>query len=134
MIQPGPRNLITDVDGLLIGNAVDERARTGVTVVLPEGGAVASMDVRGAAPGTREPDLLDPTCMIERIDGICLSGGSVHGLGAGDAVVGWLHEQDRGFTLGAWRLPIVPGAIIFDLGIGGETDWGRCPSDRKSVV
>jgi L-aminopeptidase/D-esterase-like protein len=128
MIQPGPRNLITDVDGLLIGNAVDKRARTGVTVVLPEGGAVASVDVRGAAPGTRETDLLDPTCMIERIDGICLSGGSVHGLGAGDAVVGWLHEQDRGFALGAWRLPIVPGAIIFDLGIGGETDWGRCPS------
>ncbi len=128
MIQPGPRNLITDVDGLAVGNAVDERARTGVTVVLPQDSAVASVDVRGAAPGTRETDLLDPTCMVERIDGICLSGGSVHGLAAGDAVVGWLHEQGRGFALGSWRLPIVPGAIIFDLGIGGETDWGRCPS------
>jgi L-aminopeptidase/D-esterase-like protein len=128
MIQPGPRNLITDVDGLSVGNAVDEQARTGVTVVLPQDGAVASVDVRGAAPGTRETDLLDPTCMIERIDGICLSGGSVHGLGAGDAVVSWLYDQDRGFALGSWRLPIVPGAIIFDLGIGGATDWGRCPS------
>ena len=128
MIQPGPRNLITDVDGLTVGNAVDERARTGVTVVLPQDGAVASVDVRGAAPGSRETDLLDPTCMVERIDAICLSGGSVHGLAAADGVVSWLHDQGRGFALGAWRLPIVPGAIIFDLGIGGATDWGHCPA------
>ncbi|MDP7548001.1 MAG: P1 family peptidase [Alphaproteobacteria bacterium] len=128
MIQPGPRNLITDVDGLSIGNAVDERARTGVTVVLPRDGAVASVDVRGAAPGTRETDLLDPTCHVERIDGICLSGGSAHGLGACDGVAGWLHERDRGFNVGPWHIPIVPGAIIYDLGIGGERDRGRYQS------
>ncbi|MBT4489296.1 MAG: P1 family peptidase [Rhodospirillaceae bacterium] len=127
MIQPGPRNLLTDVDGLTVGNAVDETAITGVTVVLPEGGALASADVRGGGPGTREIDLLDPTCRIDRVDGICLSGGSVHGIGAGDGVVRWLHGQGRGFSMGTQVLPIVPGAIIYDLGIGGETDWGRCP-------
>ncbi|MBT3532810.1 MAG: peptidase T4, partial [Rhodospirillaceae bacterium] len=97
MIQPGPRNLLTDVDGLTVGNAVDETAITGVTVVRPEGGALASADVRGGGPGTREIDLLDPTCRIDRVDGICLSGGSVHGIGAGDGVVRWLHGQGRGF-------------------------------------
>ncbi|MFP6748513.1 MAG: P1 family peptidase [Alphaproteobacteria bacterium] len=127
MIRPGPRNLITDVDGILVGNAEDQRARTGVTVVLPEERCVASGEVRGAAPGTRETDLLDPTCRMERIDGICLSGGSVHGLASGDAVVRWLHEQGRGFALNSDFLPIVPGAIIYDLSMGGEKDWGRCP-------
>jgi L-aminopeptidase/D-esterase-like protein len=126
-MRPGPRNLITDVDGILVGNAVDQRARTGVTVVLPEERCVASGEVRGAAPGTRETDLLDPTCRMERIDGICLSGGSVHGLASGDAVVRWLHERDRGFPLNSEFLPIVPGAIIYDLLMGGEKDWGRCP-------
>jgi len=127
MIKPGPRNLITDVDGITVGNAADAAARTGVTVVLPEGGAVAGADVRGGGPGTREIDLLNPTCMVERIDAICLSGGSVHGLAAGDGVVGWLHERDQGFTVGSWHLPIVPGAIIFDLGMGGTGDRGRYP-------
>jgi L-aminopeptidase/D-esterase-like protein len=125
MIKPGPRNLITDVDGIAIGNAADEAARTGVTVVLPEGRAVAGAAVRGGGPGTRELALLDPTCMVDRIDAICLSGGSVHGLAAGDGVVGWLHERDRGFAVGPWNMPIVPGAIIFDLGVGGAVDKGR---------
>jgi L-aminopeptidase/D-esterase-like protein len=128
MIKPGPRNLLTDVDGLTVGNAADFAARSGVTVVMVEDGAVASGDVRGAAPGTRETDLLDPTCMIERIDAVCLSGGSVHGLTSGDAVVRWLYENDRGFSLNGWRLPIVPGAIINDLGMGGEMNWGTCPA------
>ncbi len=127
MIQPGPRNLITDVDGILVGNAEDQRARTGVTVVLPVDRAVASGEVRGAAPGTRETDLLDPTCRMERIDGICFSGGSVHGLASGDAVVRWLYEHDRGFALNDDFLPIIPGAIIYDLPMGGAKDWGRCP-------
>ncbi|MBT4042504.1 MAG: P1 family peptidase [Rhodospirillaceae bacterium] len=128
MIKPGPRNLLTDVDGLMVGNAADSAARSGVTVVMAEDGAVASGDVRGAAPGTRETDLLDPTCMIERIDAVCLSGGSVYGLAAGDAVVRWLYDHERGFTYGSWRVPIVPGAIINDLGMGGEKNWGTCPA------
>ncbi|SVC90448.1 uncharacterized protein METZ01_LOCUS343302, partial [marine metagenome] len=107
MIRPGPRNLITDVDGITVGNAHDENARSGVTVILPENGATASGEVRGAAPGTRETDLLDPTCMIEGIDAVCLSGGSVHGLASGEAVVSWMYDEGRGFSLGAWRLPIV---------------------------
>ena len=127
MISPGPRNLITDVDGITVGNAHDESARSGVTVILPENGATASGEVRGAAPGTRETDLLDPTCMIESIDAICLSGGSVHGLASGEAVVSWMYDEDRGFSLGAWRLPIVPAAIINDLGMGGTKEWGDSP-------
>ena len=87
MICPGKRNLITDVDGIMVGNAHDSGARSGVTVILPENGATASGEVRGAAPGTREMDLLDPTCMIENIDAICLSGGSVHVLSSCLAVV-----------------------------------------------
>ena len=128
MTQPGPRNLLTDVDGLFVGNAMDEKARTGVTVVLPEGGALASAEVRGGAPGTREIELLDPTCQVQRIDGICLSGGSAHGLGACDGVAGWLHERNRGLNVGPWHIPIVPGAIIYDLGIDGERDRGRYQS------
>ena len=128
MICPGKRNLITDVDGIMVGNAHDAGARSGVTVILPENGATASGEVRGAAPGTREMDLLDPTCMIENIDAICLSGGSVHGLASGEAVVSWLHGEDRGFSLGEWRLPIVPSAIINDLGMGGSKKWGVSPN------
>ena len=125
MIKPGPRNLITDVDGIKVGNAEDARARTGVTVILPDERAVASGEVRGAAPGTRETDLLDPTCRMDRIDGVCFSGGSVHGLASGDAVVRWLYERGRGFSLNGDYLPIIPGAIIYDLPMGGEKDWGR---------
>ncbi len=116
---------MTDVDGLVVGNAVEASARTGVTVVLAHDGAAASVDVRGGAPGTRETDLLDPSCHVQRIDGICLSGGSAHGLGACDGVMEWLHERDRGLSIGPWHMPIVPGAIIYDLGVGGERDRGR---------
>ena len=83
MLRPGPRNLITDVDGLLVGNAEDPRLRSGVSVVLGEPASVASVDVRGGAPGTRETDLLDPSCTVDRVDAICLSGGSAYGLVAG---------------------------------------------------
>ena len=130
MSGPGARNLITDVDGIGVGNAVDPRARTGVTVILPEGRVVAGVDVRGAAPGTRETDLLDPTCMVEAIDAICLSGGSVFGLQAADAVVQWLVGQGRGLPVGGWQVPIVPAAIIFDLVSGGDKDWGAAPPYR----
>ncbi|MEA2847704.1 MAG: hypothetical protein QOG78_2985, partial [Rhodospirillaceae bacterium] len=81
-LRPGPRNLITDVDGILVGNVEDQRLRSGVSVVLCESPSVASGDVRGGAPGTRETDLLDPASRNERIDAICLSGGSAFGLSA----------------------------------------------------
>lgn len=131
MAKPGPRNLITDVPGLLVGNAEDQAARTGVTVLLAERGLVAAVDVRGGAPGTRETDLLRPDCLVQEIDAIVLAGGSVHGLGAADGVVEWLRRQDRGFQVAGYRMPIVPGAIIFDFSIGGERDWPDGPPYRQ---
>ena len=93
MLRHGPRNLITDVDGILVGNAEDHRLRSGVSVVLCETPAMASVDVRGGAPGTRETDLLDPSCMVDRVDAVCLSGGSAYGLSSADGVMRWLRER-----------------------------------------
>ncbi len=131
MIERGPTNLITDVAGILVGNAEDERIRTGSTVVLCREPALAAVDVRGAAPGTRETDLLDPTCLVERIDAIVLSGGSAFGLEAPAGVMNWLAEQGRGFAVGSARIPIVPGAILFDLLNGGDKAWGAEPPYRE---
>jgi len=127
MLKPGPRNLITDVDGVLVGNADDARLRSGVTVVLGERPFVASVDVRGGAPGTRETDLLDPSCRVDQVDAICLSGGSAYGLGASDGVMRWLRERGRGLAVGDAVVPIVPGAILFDLLNGGDKDWDWPP-------
>src|SRR5262250_933339 len=118
MLRPGSRNLITDVEGILVGNQEDQRLRSGVSVVLCEEPSVASVDVRGGAPGTRDTDLLDPSCRVDRIDAICLSGGSAYGLSAADGVMRWLREHHRGMRIGAGEhevVPIVPGAVIFDL-------------------
>ena len=131
MIEPGPTNLITDVEGVLVGNAEDERIWTGTTVVLCREPALAAVDVRGAAPGTRDTDLLDPTCLIERIDAIVLSGGSAFGLEAPSGVMNWLAERGRGFPVGSARVPIVPGAILFDLLNGGDKAWGAEPPYRE---
>ena len=130
MIRPGPRNLITDVDGLLVGNAEDQEAWSGVTVVLAETQAVAAVDVRGGAPGTRETDALDPTALGGRADAVVLSGGSAFGLEAASGVSSWLHERGRGLAVGAARVPIVPAAILFDLLNGGNKDWGAEPPYR----
>jgi D-aminopeptidase len=124
------RNLITDVPGLLVGNAQDETLASGTTAILFEEAAVASADVRGGAPGTRETDLLRPDETIERIDAIVLSGGSGFGLDAPGGVQAWLRERGRGFVLGPVVVPIVPGAILFDLTNGGNKDWGRFPPYR----
>ena len=120
MLATGRLNLLTDVAGLAVGNAEDADLLTGVTVVLCEQAAVAGVDVRGGGPGTRETDLLRPDCRVERIDALALAGGSVFGLQAGDGVVEWLAAQGRGFPIGPWRMPIVPGAIIFDWRQGFE--------------
>ena len=90
MIRPGPRNLITDVPGIQVGNAEDSEALTGVTVVLPDRPAVAAVDVRGGAPGTHETDALDPTSLVEHADAIVLSGGSAFGLEAVSGAMAWL--------------------------------------------
>lgn len=131
-IRKGPRNLITDVEGIFVGNAEDERAWSGVTVILPEGRAVAAVDVRGGAPGTRETDALDPAALVEAVDGIVLSGGSVYGLDAASGVVSWLGARGRGFALGNSSMvaPVVPSAILFDLTNGGDKNWGEAPPYR----
>ena len=120
-----PRNLITDVAGVWVGHAEDARVASGVTAVVFDEPAVASIDIRGGGPGTREADLLDPAMTVERIDGLALSGGSAFGLEAGGGVQAWLREQGRGFQVRTARVPIVPGAILFDLLSGGDKNWGR---------
>jgi len=127
--RPGPRNLITDVAGIAVGQAHDPVVRTGVTVVAPTYRAVCACDVRGGGPGTRETDLLKAEMLVEAVDAVVLSGGSVYGLGAGDGVTAALGAQGRGYHLGAGvrPAPIVPGAIIFDLSNGGDKAWGEDP-------
>lgn len=127
MLRHGPRNLITDVDGILVGNAEDQRLRSGVSVVLYETPAMASVDVRGGAPGTRDTDLLDPSCRVDRVDGICLSGGSAYGLSSADGVMRWLRERGRGLAVADVVVPIVPTAILFDLLNGGDKQWDWPP-------
>src|SRR5215831_15472874 len=115
--RPGPRNLITDVEGIAVGNAEDLRALTGVTVVLPAEPAIAAVELRGGAPGTRETDALDPTALIEGIHAVVLSGGSVFGLDAASGVADALASRGIGFKIGLQSppCPVVPAAILFDL-------------------
>lgn len=124
--MPGPRNLITDVAGLKVGNAQDLGLRSGVTVVLPDHPAVIAVDIRGGAPGTRETDALDPSNLVDQFHGVVLAGGSVFGLAAADGVVSGLSAAGRGLTiLGApMPVPVVPAAILFDLANGGDKAWG----------
>lgn len=125
MRQPGALNLITDIDGVLVGNAEDHQLKSGVTAVLCPDGAIASVQTLGGAPGSRETDLLEPHNSVESIDAIALSGGSAFGLDAGSGVQAALHEQGIGFEVGPHRIPLVPAAILFDLANGGDKNWGR---------
>lgn len=120
-----PKNLLTDVAGLKVGNADDAILKSGVTVVLCEEPTIASVHVMGGAPGTRETDLLAPDQTIERIDAVVLSGGSAFGLDAASGVMAGLAEAGRGFSVGEAKVPIVPAAILFDLLNGGNKDWGN---------
>jgi L-aminopeptidase/D-esterase-like protein len=124
------KNLLTDIAGVRVGHADDAELGSGVTAVIFDSPVVASMDVRGGGPGTREGSLLDPVATVEQIDGIVLSGGSAFGLEAGGGVQAWLAEQGRGFRVREALVPIVPGAICFDLLNGGNKDWGRFPPYR----
>ena len=119
------RNLITDVEGVLVGHAHDPRLGSGTTAIVFEAAAVASIDVRGGGPGTHDTDLLHPARTVEQIEALAISGGSAFGLEAASGVQAWMREQGRGFAIGAARVPIVPGAVLFDLLAGGDKDWGR---------
>jgi len=125
MITTGARNDITDVSGIAVGHyqRLEAPWLTGTTVVVPKSGTVASVDVRGGGPGTRETDCLEPTTMVQSVDAICLSGGSAYGLDAATGVMKWLAEHHRGFRVGPEDhhvVPIVPTAVLFDLGAGGN--------------
>ena len=127
MVRAGARNLITDVAGIRVGQAEDARVRTGVTVLVGDNSMSAVCDIRGGAPGTRDVAALDAAALVGHADAIVLSGGSAFGLDAPAGVTSVLRAQGRGFEIapGAPRVPIVPGAILFDLANGGEKDWGE---------
>ncbi|HEY8337633.1 MAG TPA: P1 family peptidase [Tardiphaga sp.] len=125
------KNLLTDIAGVRVGHADDAALASGVTAILFDTPAVASMDVRGGGPGTRESALLDPINTVERIDAIALAGGSAFGLEAGGGVQAWLAEHGRGFRIRDAVIPIVPGAICFDLLNGGDKNWGRYAPYRE---
>lgn len=127
MIRPGPRNLITDVEGILVGQAEDHRIRTGTTVILPEPRCAAAAEIRGGAPGTLNIQSLDAASIANTVDAIVLSGGSMYGLDAAGGVVAALGARGRGVAFGGTTVPVVPGAILFDLMNGGEKGWGETP-------
>ncbi|WP_300512668.1 P1 family peptidase [Aliiroseovarius sp.] len=126
-MKPGKRNLITDVAGLKVGNASDAVIKTGATVLVGEKPFTAAVHVMGGAPGTRETDLLAPDKLVQEVDALVLSGGSAFGLDAPGGVADALRTRGRGFLVGDQRVPIVPGAILFDLLNGGAKDWQENP-------
>ncbi|MDB5624327.1 MAG: peptidase DmpA [Tardiphaga sp.] len=119
------RNLLTDIAGVRVGHADDAKLASGVTAIIFDRPAIASIDMRGGGPGLRDCALLDPVNTVDRIDGLVLSGGSAFGLDAGGGVQARLVELGRGFNVGTATIPIVPGAILFDLMNGGDKNWGR---------
>jgi L-aminopeptidase/D-esterase-like protein len=125
------KNLLTDIAGVQVGHADDAELASGVTVVMFDKPAVAAIDVRGGGPGIRDGALLDPVNVVEQIDAIALAGGSAFGLEAGGGVQAWLAEQGRGFQVREAVIPIVPGAICFDLLNGGNKQWGRFAPYRE---
>jgi L-aminopeptidase/D-esterase-like protein len=132
MVRAGARNLITDVAGLRVGHADDARLRSGVTVLVADNPMSAVCDIRGGAPGTRDVATLDAVSLVGQADAVVLSGGSAFGLDAPAGVTSVLRARGRGFAIapGAPLVPIVPGAILFDLANGGEKDWGEEPPYR----
>jgi L-aminopeptidase/D-esterase-like protein len=132
--------MITDVRGIRVGHATNRAAATGCTVVLPPPGTIGSGEVRGGAPGTRETDLLRPGMLVEEVDAVLLTGGSAFGLAAAHGVVAWLEERGLGFDAGVARVPIVPAAVLFDLGIGDASvrpeprdGYAACEAAREAV-
>ncbi|QUS36282.1 P1 family peptidase [Falsirhodobacter algicola] len=126
-MKQGPLNLITDVAGLRVGNAEDDGLRSGTTVLTADAPFTAAVSVMGGAPGTRETDLLAPERLVQKVDALVLSGGSAFGLDACSGVMDGLRAAGRGFAVGEARVPIVPGAILFDLLNGGDKGWDENP-------
>lgn len=126
-MQPGTRNLITDVAGIYVGNAEDHDVKTGTTVLVGDAPFTAAVSVMGGAPGTRETDLLAPDKLVQQVDALVLSGGSAFGLDAASGVADALRAKGRGFLVGEQNVPIVPGAILFDLLNGGNKNWADNP-------
>ena len=126
-MRPGPLNLITDVAGLRVGNVHDPTLRSGVAVVTADRPFVAAVHVMGGTPGTRETDLLDPDKLVEGVDALFLSGGSAFGLDAGSGIMAGLRAMGQGFPVGPACVPIMPGAILFDLLNGGDKSWDESP-------
>ncbi len=131
MIAPGPRNSLTDIAGLRVGNAEDKVARTGVTVVLPERPVLAAVDVRGGSPFTVNTATLDPSSIVKSLHGLVLSGGSAFGLEAAGGLTSWLAVRGVGAVIGPDSIPTVAGAILYDLANGGEKGWGELPPYRE---
>ena len=127
MMQPGPKNLITDVEGIVVGNAEDQKIKTGVTVLSADKPLVTSYFVMGGAPGTRETDLLAPDKTIKGVDALVLSGGSAFGLDAASGVVDKLKQDGKGLEVAGHIVPLVPAAILFDLSNGGHKNWANNP-------
>lgn len=123
----GPRNAITDISGVVVGNAADQRLRSGVTVLTADAAFTAGVHVMGGAPGTRETDLLAPDKSVQKVDALVLSGGSAFGLASASAIADELRKQGRGFTVAGHNVPIVPAAILFDLNNGGDKSWDDNP-------
>jgi L-aminopeptidase/D-esterase-like protein len=119
------------IEGFRIGHAEDQDVLSGVTAIVPDRPAIGAVHVMGGAPGTRETDLLSPEQLVQEVDAIVLSGGSAFGLDAASGVQAWLREQGRGFPVGDHRIPVVPSAILYDLGNGGNKNWGRYPPYRE---
>lgn len=130
MMTPGPRNLITDVPGLRVGNGQDAAIKTGATVLIGDAPFTAAVHVMGGAPGTRETDLLAPDKTVQMADALVLSGGSAFGLDAASGVADALRAQGQGFAVGNQTVPIVPAAILFDLINGGDKTWAENPYKR----
>ena len=136
MYKPGIHNLITDVDGITVGHATDEASQSGVTSLLCLPGYCAGVDVRGGGPGTRETEALAPENLVGRAHAIVLAGGSIFGLGAADGVASALSVQGTGIRLRApsVAIPIVPCAVLHDLGNDGDKSWGMNPPYRRLGV
>jgi L-aminopeptidase/D-esterase-like protein len=130
MIVPGPRNSLTDVAGLQVGNAEDRDAWSGVTVVLPDRPVLAAVDVRGGSPFTVNTATLDPSSIVKALHGLVLSGGSAFGLDAAGGLTSWLAVRERGAKMAGCCIPTVAGAIIYDLANGGNKAWGELPPYR----